>query len=183
MTTSSLPALTLILGGQRSGKSAVAERLVGDADRVVYIATCRRVADDADMAARIEAHQARRPGHWTVVEEPLDLAGTLLAANGPKGAGGHAVLVDSIGMWAVNLLAAGDDVSAATDAVVATFSEMTAPVVMVAEEVGLGVIPDNAAARAFVDAMGMINQRLADAAAHVALVVAGQELTIKDTTQ
>lgn len=179
MPVSSLSPLTLVLGGQRSGKSAVAERLADEFAAVVYVATCRAVSDDADMAARIASHQGRRPGHWTTVEAPLDLAGALLAANGPADKGAHAVLVDSIGMWVANLIEAGTDVDGAVNAVLEVFSEMRAPVIMVSEETGLGIIPDNALARGFIDALGTVNQKIAARADQVLFVAAGQILTMK----
>ena len=169
-----LPSLTLVLGGQRSGKSAFAEGLIGPDRGAVYLATCRIEASDAAMAARIRDHQNRR-GDWATVEEPVHLPAALLAANAPD----RPVLVDSLGMWVTNLLLDGCDIETETTALISAFGEMQAPVVMVSEETGLGVIPVNDLAARFVDALGTLNQQVARMADRVVLVTAGIGQTIK----
>lgn len=173
----SLPSLTLILGGQRSGKSAYAERLFGAGG--LYLATGH--ASDDEMAARIESHQARRGEGWVTAEEPLDVAGALARAarlHGPR-----PVLLDSLGMWVANMQHAGRDPLLEADALADALAAHPAPVVAVSEEVGLGVIPMNAVARAFVDALGLVNQIVAARASRVVLVSAGLPLVLKQEQQ
>lgn len=168
-----LPALTLALGGARSGKSRFAESLVlASGLRPVYVATAG--AGDAEMAARIAAHRARRGSAWTTVEEPLDIAG---AASGV--AEGSAVLVDCLTLWLANLMAAGRDPDAECAALLAALGAARAPVVCVANEVGLGIVPDNPLARRFRDAAGAANRRIAAAADRVWFVVAGLPQRLK----
>jgi len=165
--------VTLVLGGARSGKSAHAERLVA-ALRVpaLYVATA--TAGDAEMAARIAAHQARRGEEWTTQEAPLDLAAAIAAADRP-------VLVDCLTLWVSNLMHAGGDVAAEGERLVAALAASRQPVVLVANEVGLGIVPDNPLARAFRDLAGRLNQRIAAAADRVVFVAAGLPLTLKDS--
>lgn len=175
-----LPRSTLILGGQRSGKSRLAERMIEDAaGGGVYIATCERFPDDAEMDARIAAHRARRGAGWVTHEEPLDILPVVMDLSAP----GRPVLIDCITLWLSNLLAAGRD----TDAEVADLADglkwVKGPVVLVSNEVGLGVIPMNELARAFVDAAGRANQRLAQAATRVLFTAAGLPLVLKDETK
>ncbi len=165
-----VPPLTLVLGGQRSGKSAYAEGLIGGG---VYIATAE--PRDEEMAARIQAHKQRRGASWTTIEEPLELARALSALDG-----GAPVLVDCLSIWASNLLAQGRDVALETEGLVAAVKTLTFPVVMVSSETGLGIIPDNALARAYLDAAGAMNQTIAAAAGRVVFVAAGMPLTLKE---
>lgn len=169
-----LPAITLVLGGQRSGKSRHAEALVaGHGGPCCYIATAE--AGDAEMAARIAAHRARRGDAWTTVEAPLALAAALRQV--APGAG--AVLVDCLTLWLSNLLAAGRDPAAEGDRLIAALPALAGPVVFVSNEVGLGVVPDNALARAFVDHAGRLHQDLAAAAQSVVYVTAGLPVPLK----
>lgn len=169
-----LPPVTLVLGGARSGKSRHAERLLeSQPGPCVYLATAQ--AGDAEMAARIAAHRARRGARWQTHEEPLDLAAALRTVCRRDGA----VLVDCLTLWLSNVLAAERDVAAESDALIAALEDLTGPVVFVSNEVGLGVVPANALARRFVDAAGMLHQRLAAAADRVVLMTAGLPLTIK----
>lgn len=163
----------LITGGARSGKSALAERLalsLGQAP--IYIATAE--ARDAEMADRIAAHQARRGEGWTTREVPLDLAGALDASDG---AGPR--LVDCLTLWLSNLMLAERDCQAAAGELVACLGRQRAPTVLVTNEVGDGIVPTNALARAFRDAAGLLNQQVAAAADTVYLTVAGQPVRIK----
>jgi adenosylcobinamide kinase/adenosylcobinamide-phosphate guanylyltransferase len=169
-----LPPVTLVLGGARSGKSACAERLAMAAGRAVYLATGH--AGDAEMAARIAAHRARRGTGWSTLEEPLDLVEALAAALAPD----RAVLVDCLTLWLANLMHAGRDATVETERLVAALARGTGPVVLVANEVGLGIVPDNALARRFRDAAGLLNQKVAAAADRVVFVAAGLALTLKD---
>lgn len=170
-----LPRVTLVLGGARSGKSAFAERLAMTAGRAIYLATGH--AGDAEMAARIAAHQARRGTGWSTLEEPLDLVEALAAARAPD----RAVLVDCLTLWLANLMHAGRDAAAETERLGAALARGACPVVLVANEVGLGIVPDNALARRFRDAAGHLHQRIAAAADRVVFLAAGLALTLKDT--
>lgn len=177
----------LILGGQRSGKSARAEMLAAQwlgaspAHRAVFIATA--TAWDDEMRERIARHQrdrAQRVPGMVTVEEPLDLAGALARNN----AAGTLVVVDCLTLWLTNLLmpAQGDvETSDARTATLAqTISTHTAPLILVSNEIGLGVIPMGSEVRAFVDALGRLNQQVAAACDRVTLMAAGLPLTLKD---
>ena len=166
--------ITLVLGGARSGKSAHAEALLdGHAGERLYIATAE--ARDAEMAARIAAHRARRGPAWRTVEAPLALAETLGAESGA----GRALLVDCLTLWLSNLMGAGRDIAAEIERLVACLGRIEGRTVLVANEVGLGIVPENAAARAFRDHAGRLNQAVAQAAGRVVFVAAGLPLTLK----
>jgi len=161
--------ITLVLGGARSGKSAVAERLVGAlGDHVTYLATGAAEPTDSSFAARIAAHRLRRPTTWTTVECGADLAPALAAADG-------VVLVDALGTW----LAAHHDFDADVAALLAALEARAAPTVLVSEEVGLGVHPSTELGGAFRDALGSLNQAVAELADDVLLVVAGRVLPLE----
>jgi len=163
-----LPALTLVLGGARSGKSRYAERLVLDSGLApVYVATAEALDDE--MAARIAAHRARRDRRWRTIEAPLDLIETLRLERTE----GRAVLVDCLTLWLTNLMTRERPVEAETERLVAGLDGHGAPLVLVANEVGLGVIPASPMARAFVDHAGRLHQALAARADAVTLMVAG----------
>jgi adenosylcobinamide kinase/adenosylcobinamide-phosphate guanylyltransferase len=170
-----LPRLTLVLGGARSGKSRHAERLVEQAaDNALYAATA--AALDDEMRARIAAHRARRGPCWTTIEEPLALAPLLAAEARPE----RPILVDCLTLWLSNVMLAGRDVGADIDALLATLPALRGPVVMVANEVGLGIVPENALARAFRDHAGRLNRDVAAAAGRVVFIAAGLPLVLKD---
>jgi adenosylcobinamide kinase/adenosylcobinamide-phosphate guanylyltransferase len=168
-----LPRLSLVVGGARSGKSALAERLVTETGRPRrYIATAQ--AWDDEMAARIAAHRDDRGAGWVTVEAPLDLPAALATA------GGHeAVLLDCATLWLTNHMLADHDIGSETDALCAALASCPAPVVVVSNEVGWGIVPDNALARAFRDAQGRLNQRLAAEAGLVMGVMAGLPVMLK----
>ena len=169
-----LPPVTLVLGGARSGKSAHAEQLVeSQPGACIYLATAE--AKDAEMAARIERHRERRGSRWQTLEEPLELTGALARAARPGGA----VLVDCLTLWLSNLLGAARDVAAETEALVAALPKLAGPVVFVSNEVGLGVVPENALARQFIDHAGRLHQGVAGAAQSVVFLAAGQPLQLK----
>jgi adenosyl cobinamide kinase/adenosyl cobinamide phosphate guanylyltransferase len=164
--------LTLVLGGARSGKSLYAERLIAAVPPPwVYVATAQ--AFDDEMVLRIAQHRARRAEGWETVEAPLDLAGALMAASD------RPVLVDCLTLWLTNLMLGGHDIAAATVALDAALDARAAPTVLVANEVGLGIVPDNALARAFRDAAGRLNQHLAARADTVLFMVAGLPMRVK----
>jgi len=169
----SLSELTLVLGGARSGKSRHAEGLARASGLTRrYIATAE--AGDAEMAARIARHRADRGGDWTVIEAPLDLGPALAEA-----ATDEVVLVDCATLWLTNHLLAGHDLAAQTTLLQAALAQCAAPVIVVSNEVGWSVVPDNALARSFADAQGRLNQALAAQAARVVLVVAGLPVVLK----
>lgn len=170
----SVPPLTLVLGGARSGKSALAESCLAHwPGERVYLATAQ--AGDAEMAARIAAHRRRRGTRWRTVEAPVDLAGALAAAGGAE----TAVLVDCLTLWLANVVAAGRDPAEERARLLEALASVPSPVVMVSNEVGLGIVPDNALARRFRDAAGRLHQELAAAADRVLFVAAGLPLTLK----
>jgi adenosylcobinamide kinase/adenosylcobinamide-phosphate guanylyltransferase len=165
--------LTLVLGGARSGKSRHAETLLAAAPPPwIYVATAE--AGDAEMAARIAEHRRRRDKRWQTVEAPRELAAALMAL--PADA---SLLIDCLTLWLSNLLLAGSDVVAEVERLEAALLARRGIVVAVANEVGLGIVPDNALARRFRDAAGQLNQRLAGHAGRVALLVAGIPLEVK----
>jgi adenosylcobinamide kinase/adenosylcobinamide-phosphate guanylyltransferase len=170
-----LPRLALVLGGARSGKSRYAETLVEAAGSGVYLATA--AALDAEMAERIRRHRERRGKSWTTLEEPLEIARALTAV-----AAGRPVLVDCLTLWLSNVIAAGRDVERETDALIDALAHRDAPVIAVANEVGLGIVPENALARLFRDHAGRLNQRVAARADRVVFMAAGLPLTLKDVS-
>jgi adenosylcobinamide kinase/adenosylcobinamide-phosphate guanylyltransferase len=173
-----LPPVTLILGGARSGKSLYAERLIeSQPGPCIYIATAE--AADAEMAARIERHRARRGARWRVIEAALALVPALREACGPD----RAVLVDCLTLWLANLMGAGRDIAAEMSALLTCLPQLAGPVVLVSNEVGLGIVPDIEAARGFRDHAGILHQSLAAQAQSVAFLVAGIPLAIKTPTE
>ncbi len=165
--------MTLVLGGARAGKSAFAEGLAQAWKRRVYVATA--VATDDEMAARIAAHQARRGSDWRTVEEPVELAAAVRRESAP----GTGILVECLTVWLGNLMHHGLDVDAACEALLESLGTAPGPVVLVANEVGLGIVPDNAMARAFRDHAGRLNQAVARVASRVYFVAAGIPMTLK----
>ena len=165
---------TLVLGGARSGKSRFAENLITASGlERHYIATGR--AWDDDMQARIDQHRADRGPAWTTHEEPLDLTERLAAID----AEGRAILVDCLTLWLTNLMMEGRDIAVQSAALAAFLPQAKARLVVVSNEVGLGIVPDNALARSFRDAAGIMNQMIAAAADEVEFVVAGLPMKLK----
>ena len=173
LSSGGLPALSLVVGGARSGKSAFAEGLVTGSGRPRrYIATAE--AWDDEMRARIAQHQTDRGADWTTVEAPLDLAAALSEARAEE-----VVLIDCATLWLTNHLLADHDLQAEGDRLLAALSACPAPVVIVSNETGWGIVPDNALARRFRDAQGRLNQRFATQADLVVTVIAGLPLVLK----
>jgi adenosyl cobinamide kinase/adenosyl cobinamide phosphate guanylyltransferase len=175
---SSAAKLTLVLGGARSGKSRYAESVITALPPAwqppwTYVATAQ--AGDAEMAERIAAHRARRVPDWKTVEAPRDLAAAL------KGCRGQPVLVDCLTLWLSNLMLAEADIEAETTLLEQALAAATAPVALVANEVGSGVVPEYPLGRRFRDLQGLLNQRIAARADRVVLVVAGIPLAVKGT--
>lgn len=172
----------LILGGARSGKSALAEQRASMSGLdVIYIATGQ--AGDAEMAARIAHHQSRRPDSWKIVEEPLHLSEALRK----NASANHCIIVDCLTLWLTNLLCQGramqqSDACEVIDCPLlhtemAQFfdvvSQLSGNIIFVSNEVGMGIVPMGAVNRLFVDEQGRLNQRLAKMAGRVTFVVAG----------
>ncbi|MCK0137671.1 bifunctional adenosylcobinamide kinase/adenosylcobinamide-phosphate guanylyltransferase [Aliiroseovarius sp. F47248L] len=171
--TVTLPPLTLVLGGAASGKSDYAERLVAATARpMLYIATAQ--AHDAEMAAKIARHQSRRGAGWRTLETSLDTAPALDAADQTE-----VVLFDCATMWLSNHLFAEAHLPDAETRLFAALSNCAAPVVVVSNEVGAGIVPENALARRFRQSQGELNQRLAQRADLVVTVMAGLPLVLK----
>jgi adenosylcobinamide kinase/adenosylcobinamide-phosphate guanylyltransferase len=169
-----LPPVTLILGGQRSGKSRLAETLIEDAaGGGLYLATAE--ARDGEMSDRIAIHQSRRGPDWETIEEPLDILGQIREHAAPD----RPVLVDCVTLWLSNLMAAGRHCDSEVETLAQGLDGLAGPVVFVSNEVGLGIIPANALARAFADAAGLANQRLAQRADRVLFTAAGLPLVLK----
>jgi adenosylcobinamide kinase / adenosylcobinamide-phosphate guanylyltransferase len=170
-----LAGVTLVLGGARSGKSRFAENLLAaHPGGRVYLATAE--AGDAEMAERIRRHRARRGAGWATLEVPIELAPGLETA----ALDGSAVLVDCLTLWLSNLMAAGRDVAGEADRLVATLARLRGPAVLVSNEVGLGIVPDNALAREFRDHAGLLHQAVAKTADRVYFIAAGLPLLLKD---
>ncbi len=165
------PGLSLVVGGARSGKSRLAERLVRAAGLpLTYIATAQ--AWDDEMAARIAQHRDDRGAGWTTIEAPRDLCGALASARG-------AVLVDCATLWLTNVMLGDGDVVAEAAALMAALRAHPGPVVVVSNEVGWGIVPENALARRFRDEQGRLNQQIAEAADLVLGVMAGLPMVLK----
>lgn len=163
----------LITGGARSGKSVLAEQeTLALGTPAIYIATAEALDDE--MTARIARHQARRGADWQTVTAPLDLKGALEATDGkaPR-------LVDCLTLWLSNLMLGGRDWEREVLALAALVPRLSAPVVFVTNEVGSGIVPENALARAYRDAAGLMNQRLAQACDELWLCVAGHPVKVK----
>lgn len=164
--------LTLVIGGARSGKSRYAERLItGLPPAWAYVATAE--AGDEEMAARIKAHRERRGASWQTIEAPCDLAAAL------AGCATMPVLVDCLTLWLSNLMLADADIDKEIERLEKSLATMKTPVVLVANEVGAGIVPEHPLGRRFRDLQGLLNQRMAARADRVVLMVAGLPLAVK----
>lgn len=164
--------IILVTGGARSGKSALAERIAGQfAMPRVYIATA--MAGDQEMAERIARHREMRGSGWQTVEESHDLAGALARTDGQG-----VRLVDCLTLWLANL-PEGEDAAQATARLCAALSAQKSPLVLVTNELGLGIVPENALARRFRDTHGLMNQSVAEVADQVWMSVSGLPLRLK----
>jgi adenosylcobinamide kinase/adenosylcobinamide-phosphate guanylyltransferase len=166
--------LTFITGGARSGKSARAQWLAEDQDgELVYLATAQ--AFDDEMRERIARHRADRGPRWRTIECTIDLPEAIAR----EASDNRVLLVDCLTLWTSNLLLAEHDFAAASQRLMDTLSVANSPVIMVSNEVGMGIVPDNALARQFRDMAGRLNQQVAAIADRVELVVSGLSLTLK----
>jgi adenosylcobinamide kinase / adenosylcobinamide-phosphate guanylyltransferase len=169
-----LPPITLVLGGARSGKSRYAERLVEDAALSgTYCATAEAL--DAEMTERIAAHRARRGSFWRTVETPLALAPAIAAEAMPE----HPILVDCLTLWLSNMLLAGHQADEEAVVLCRVLQSAAAPIVLVSNEVGMGLVPETPVGRHFRDAAGWLNQEVAALADRVVFVAAGLPLVLK----
>ncbi len=166
----------LILGGRRSGKSARAQSLASRFDDVCVLVTAE--AGDAEMDERILRHRADRPAHWRTVEVPRRLAERLKEQSAP----GRCLVVDCLTLWQTNLLLDGDEAAWAAEnaALLDCLPNLPGEILLVSNEVGWGVVPDNALARRFADEVGRLHQRLAACCDRVELVVAGLPMVVKE---
>lgn len=164
----------LVLGGARSGKSGFAEQL-GDAlpGQHIYIATAQ--AFDDEMTQRIARHRVDRADHWQTVECPLDLAETIAAHDNHD----SVILIDCLTLWLSNLMLGDHDVAAARDGLADVLRAARGTILLVSNEVGQGIVPDNALARQFRDEAGWLNQAMARAVADVWFVTAGLPQRLK----
>ena len=175
----SLPPVTLVLGGARSGKSAWAQNSIEagfdhDWQAATFIATAE--AKDPEMVDRIERHKAERDARWTTVESPIGVPRAIME----HARVGRPVLVDCLTLWLSNMMLSERDVSAMTTALLGTLRAPPGPVVLVSNEVGLGLVPETPLGRSFRDAQGRLNQQVARAADHVVFLAAGLPLTLKN---
>jgi adenosylcobinamide kinase/adenosylcobinamide-phosphate guanylyltransferase len=166
--------VVLLLGGARSGKSRIAqtraETLAGD---LVYVATGQALDDE--MAQRVAQHRADRGARWRTVEVPLELAAAIRRESGE----GRVLLVDCLTLWLSNLMLGDHDVALATQALLDALASTSGTVLLVSNEVGMGIVPENALARRFRDEAGRLNQRVATAANEVLFVAAGLAMPLK----
>ncbi len=169
--------VTFVIGGCRSGKSREAQRLAeAAASRRIYVATC--VPMDAEMEDRVRRHRADRDATWSTIETPLEVARAVRERSGPE----TVLVVDCLTLWVTNLLLSPDPPDAPGAAVgelVAALDDAAGPVVLVGNEVGLGIVPDNGLARRFRDWAGWVNQAVAARADRVVWMVAGIPVTVK----
>ena len=166
--------VTFFLGGARSGKSRLAQQLAESHDgTLVYLATGQ--AFDAEMTDRIARHRADRGPRWHTIDCPLDLPDAIRR----RSVAGTVLLVDCLTLWASNLLLSDADMAAATADLLAAIAGAPGPIIIVSNEVGLGIVPDNALARRFRDDVGRLHQGVAALADRVHLVAAGLSLRLK----
>jgi adenosylcobinamide kinase / adenosylcobinamide-phosphate guanylyltransferase len=172
-----LKKITLVIGGCKSGKSRLALRLAEKLSaRRIFIATC--VPFDEELKERVARHKEERDGTWTTVDVPIHLPEAISGHDGKK----TVLLVDCLTLWINNLLMASEDqryIDDAVDKLIEALSAARCPVIMVANEVGAGIVPENRLARLFRDAAGVANQRIAALADEVIYLVAGIPMTIK----
>ena len=167
------PGCTLVLGGQRSGKSLFAEQLIENVGGGIYIATSKSL--DNEMAKRILVHQKRRGDLWQTIEEPILLERTLVSLSGHR----KPVLVDCLTLWLTNIMLLNKDINTEINNLCALADSMDFPIIFVSNEVGQGIIPDNALGRKFVDWAGKMNQQIAEVSGKVIFVTAGLPQILK----
>lgn len=171
-------SITLVLGGVRSGKSHYAQNLAAAYERVAFIATAEAL--DAEMQQRITRHREERPATWTTIEAPIALEDAILQCSGKF----DVVLIDCLTLWTSNLMMSessnSDRIFARADRLCDSLRQVKSSVVLVSNEVGSGIVPENDDGRLYRDLLGGVNQRVAQFADKVLLLVAGYPLTVKD---
>ena len=170
-----IPNLIYVTGGARSGKSSFAERRAAElgGEQVTYLATAQ--AFDAEMEIRIRRHRQERSTGWQTLEEPLAVASVLEGVQG-------VVLLDCLSLWVSNLMLRGDtdeEILTAADALIEVQSRRGGPLIAVSNEVGFGIVPDNALARRYRDTLGWVNQRVAAASDEAWMLVSGLSVRLK----
>ncbi len=165
--------ITLILGGARSGKSAYAEKIIEEMGGGLYLATSR--VWDSEMAERVQTHQDRRNELWETIEEPVHIHSIIEQTDKP-------MLVDCLTLWLSNLMEEEADIALETNRLCESLQAAQQDVVVVSNEVGLGIVPDNALARKFRDHAGKLNQAVAQVAGRVVFIAAGLPMVMKDET-
>ena len=169
--------ISFVIGGARSGKSLHAETLAKTQHtppgQLIYLATAQIF--DEEMQTRIDLHRQRRGGEWVLAEAPIDIVETLRSYDHPD----NVILVDCLSVWVTNLIIGGHDVATARDRLIAHLAKSISPLIFVASETGLGIIPDNALSRQFRDDSGRLNQMVAAASDDVFFVTAGIAQRIK----
>ena len=168
------PASTLVLGGARSGKSTFAERLTRDSGLAcVFVATA--TAGDEEMHARIARHRTERDKTWRTIEEPIAIADVLAREDATD----RAILVDCLTLWLSNLIGAGRNIKAETRNLLAAIEQAKSTLVLVSNEVGLGIVPDTPLGRRFRDEQGRLNQAIAAVVPNVVMIAAGLPMWLK----
>ena len=168
--------ITLILGGARSGKSRRAEAIALSLSKTpIYVATAPLIDNDHEWLDRIERHRRERGDHWQLIEEELKLTSVLQAEDGPE----RVVLIDCLTLWISNLIFGGRNIETEVQALCELLPSLTGHVILVANEVGMGVVPDAPEGRLFRDAQGRLNQRIAALADRVEFIAAGLPICLK----
>jgi adenosylcobinamide kinase/adenosylcobinamide-phosphate guanylyltransferase len=171
-TNEKAPNLHLILGGARSGKSRYGETLAANsAYKVKYVATARAL--DNEMEQRIAQHKLDRPSHWESIEEPTDLYRVINESSD------CIVLVDCLTLWLMNIMDAGVSIASSVDALIAALKTRKVPIILVSNEITMGVVPMGEMSRQYVDELGRLHQKIAQQANNVTLMVAGLPLAVK----
>jgi len=168
------PHVHLILGGARSGKSRYGEKLAAESGKqVVYLATA--TSHDDEMAQRIEQHQLDRPASWPTIECPIQLSQSIIEHDQPQ----NVLLVDCLTLWLMNVMMDSKDLATAVDELLLALKNCQAPVLMVSNEITMGVVPMGELSRNYVDELGRLHQRIAAQATNVTLMVAGIPMVVK----
>lgn len=168
--------ITVVLGGARSGKSRRAELIAQSlSEHPIYVATAPLIDHDHEWLARIERHRMQRGEHWQVIEEELKIAELLKAQDRPE----SVVLIDCMTLWLSNLIFAGSDVEQEIDQLCELLPTLAGSVILVANEVGMGLVPENEQGRTFRDTQGRLNQRIAALADRVEFIAAGLPICLK----
>jgi len=169
-----MPQVHLILGGARSGKSGYAEQIAQSMSQAVtYVATAQAL--DSEMSERIAHHQTQRPNHWLTIEEPIQLAQVIKQHDDE----GQVILVDCLTLWLMNIIYQEQDVQVAIDDFLAALQSVKGTVLLVSNEISMGVVPMGKASRDYVDSLGRLHQAIGRIADKVTLMVAGIPMAVK----